>query len=151
VTYASTEARQELLSEVALAIEELSRSIAAVGEAYDALDERMADRLEEELFRPLQGTYAVATRTYTGFASRCGLVARSFPPAPVPAPHGVRSLVEDAVDTASHADQILADLQDSLAPVEVGDPELRAGLADVRRRLGEIPARADGLIRVLGR
>ena len=151
MTYASAEARQELLSEVALAIEELSRSIAAVGEAYDAVDERMADRLEEELFRPLQGAYAAATRTYAGFAARHELPGRRFAPAPAPAPHGVRSLVEDAVDTAVHADQILTDLQDSLAPVEVGDPELRQGLADVRRRLGEIPARADGLIRVLGR
>jgi hypothetical protein len=151
VTYASTVARQELLSEVALAIEELSRAIAAVGEAYDALDERMADRLEEELFRPLQAAYAGANRTYTGFAARSGLQARRFAPAPAPAPHGVRSLVEDAVDAAAHADQILADLQDSLAPVEVGDAELRGGLADVRRRLGEIPTRADGLIRVLGR
>jgi hypothetical protein len=151
VSYASAEARQELLSEVALAIEELARAIAAVGEAYDAGDERMADRIEEELFRPLQAAYAGATRTYTGFASRHELEARRFPPAPAPAPHGVRSLVEDAVDAAAHADQVLADLQDSLAPVEVGDPDLRGGLADVRRRLGEIPGRADGLIRVLGR
>ena len=151
MTYASTEARQELLSEVALAIEELARAIAAVGEAYDALDERMADRIEGELFRPLQGAYAAATRTHGAFASRHGLASRRFDPAPVPAPHGVRSLVEDAVDNAAHADQVLADLQDSMAPVEVGDAELRAGLADVRTRLGVLPARAQQLIRVLGR
>jgi hypothetical protein len=36
-------------------------------------------------------------------------------------------------------------------PVEVGDPELRAGLAEVRRVLGELPARVQGLLRVLGR
>jgi hypothetical protein len=63
----------------------------------------------------------------------------------------VRELVEDAVDSAAHADQVLADLQDSMAPVEVGDPELRGGLADVRTRLGELPSRAQELIRVLGR
>ena len=151
MTYTASEARQELLDEVALAIDELARAIAAVGEAYDAVDERMADRLEEELFRPLQRAYAAATRTHSAFASRHGLAARRFDPAPVPAPHGVRSLVEDAVDNAAHADQILADLQDSMAPVEVGDPELRAGLADVRTRLGELPGRAQQLIRVLGR
>ena len=151
MTYTASEARQELLDEVALAIEEVARAIAAVGEAYDALDERMADRLEEELFRPLQGAYAAATRTHSGFASRHGLPSRRFDPAPPPAPHGVRELVEDAVDSAAHADQVLADLQDSMAPVEVGDPELRAGLADVRTRLGELPSRAQGLIRVLGR
>jgi hypothetical protein len=151
MTYTASEARQELLDEVALAIEELARAIAAVGEAYDALDEQMADRLEEELFRPLQGAYAAATRTHAAFASRHGLPSRRFDPAPPPAPHGARELVEDAVDSAAHADQVLADLQDSMAPVEVGDPELRAGLADVRTRLGELPSRAQGLIRVLGR
>jgi hypothetical protein len=151
MTYTASEARQELLDEVALAIEELARAIAAVGEAYDALDEQMADRLEEELFRPLQGAYAAATRTHAAFASRHRLPSRRFDPAPPPAPHGARVLVEDAVDSAAHADQVLADLQDSMAPVEVGDPELRAGLADVRTRLGELPSRAQGLIRVLGR
>jgi hypothetical protein len=151
VTYAATPARQELLDEVALAIDELARSIAAVGEAYDALDERMADRLEEDLFRPLQGAYAAATRTHSAFAARHGLPARRFDPAPPPAPHGVRSLLDDAVDAAAHADQVLADLQDSMAPVEVGDAELRAGLADVRTRLGTVPSRAQELLRVLGR
>jgi hypothetical protein len=151
MTYTASEARQELLDEVAQAIDELARAIAAVGEAYDAVDERMADRIEDELFRPLQGAYAAATRTHAAFASRHGLPTRRFEPAPQPAPHGVRELVERADDDAAHADQILGDLQDSMAPVEVGDPELRAGLADVRRRLGELPARAEGVIRVLGR
>ena len=150
MSYAAGDARRELLEEIAAAIMELARSIAAVGEAYDAVDERMADRLEEELFRPLQGAYAAATRTHASFAARHGLPTRTFEAAP-PAPHGVRSLVEDAVDNAVHAEQILADLQDSMMPVEVGDPELRAGLADVRRRLGELPNRAQELIRVLGR
>ena len=147
----SSDARAQLLGEVALAIEELSRSIAFVGEAYDGVDEGMADRLEEELFRPLQGAYAAATRTHAGFATRSGLPVRRFTPAPAPGPRRARDLVEEAVDTAAHADQILADLQDSMAPVEVGDPELRAGLADVRRRLAELPARAERLVRVLGR
>jgi hypothetical protein len=151
VTYAAAQARQELLGEVAQAIAELARAIAAIGEAYDAVDERMADRIEDELFRPLQGAYAAATRTHTGFATRSGLPAVRFDPAPPPAVKPVRELVEEAADDAAHAEQILADLQDSMAPVEVGDPELRAGLADVRRRLAELPARADGLLRVLGR
>jgi hypothetical protein len=151
VTYAADEARKELLTEVAQAIEELSRAIAAVGEAYDAVDERMADRIEAELFKPLQGAYAAATRTHAGFAARHKLPTSPFPPADQPGPHGVRDLVEEAIDNAAHAEQILADLQDSLAPVEVGDPELRAGLADVRRRLGELPGQAERLIRVLGR
>jgi len=36
-------------------------------------------------------------------------------------------------------------------PVEVGDAELRAGLADVRERLGELPDRGHNLLRTLGR
>jgi hypothetical protein len=151
MTYAATQARQELLDELALSVEELAKAIAAVGEAYDAVDEQTADRIEDDLFRPLQGAYAAATRTHAGFAERHGLPGRRFDPAPQPAPHGVRELVEDAADAAAHAEQVLADLQDSMAPVEVGDPELRAGLADVRRRLGELPARVDGLLRGLGR
>jgi hypothetical protein len=46
---------------------------------------------------------------------------------------------------------VLAELQDSMAPVEVGDPELRAGLAEVRRALGEMPGAARRVLRVLGR
>jgi len=151
MSFAASDARRELLEEVALAVGELARAIAAIGEAYDALDEHMADRLEEELFRPLQGAYAAATRAHAGFASRHGLPAQRFEPADRPAPQPVRALVERAADDAAHADQILADLQDSMMPVEVGDAELRAGLADVRRRLGDVPARAEGVIRVLGR
>jgi hypothetical protein len=150
VSYASSQARRELLGEIAQAIDELARALAGVGEAYDALDEQTADRLEEELFRRLQRAYAAATRTHGAFA-RHGLPTRTFGPAPQPGPRGVRELVETAADDAAHADQILADLQDSLMPVEVGDPELRAGLAEVRRVLGELPARTQSLLRVLGR
>ena len=151
MTYTADEARKELLGEVAMAIDEVARAIAAAGEAYDAVDEATADRIEEGLFKPLQGAYAAATRTHTGFAARHDLPTTRFAPAPQPAPRPVRDLVEDAVDLAAHADQILADLQDSMAPVEVGDAELRAGLADVRRRLGEVPVQADRLLRTLGR
>ena len=36
-------------------------------------------------------------------------------------------------------------------PVEVGDAELRAGLADVREQIGGLAGRARELIRTLGR
>ena len=45
----------------------------------------------------------------------------------------------------------LAELQDSMRPVEVGDPELRKGLAEVRELLGDLRPRARELLRVLGR
>jgi hypothetical protein len=38
-----------------------------------------------------------------------------------------------------------------MLPVEVGDPELRAGLSQVREMLSPVPARARGLIRTVGR
>ena len=38
-----------------------------------------------------------------------------------------------------------------MSPVEVGDAELRAGLADVRRYLGDVATRGPQLLRSLGR
>ena len=55
------------------------------------------------------------------------------------------------VTSASNADIVLAELQDSMMPVEVGDPELRAGLAEVRELLGDVTARAREFTRTLGR
>ena len=46
---------------------------------------------------------------------------------------------------------MLATLQDSMLPVEVGDPELRAGLSAVRESIGPLPGRARELLRTLGR
>src|SRR3712207_8397736 len=53
-------------------------ALAALGAAYDRLDEAAADRLEEQLFRPVQAAYGRAQRTYAGFAERHGLPGRSF-------------------------------------------------------------------------
>ena len=52
---------------------------------------------------------------------------------------------------SSSADRILAELQDSMLPVEVGDPLLRAGLEEVRSLLGAVAASARELVRVFGR
>jgi hypothetical protein len=51
----------------------------------------------------------------------------------------------------SEADTILVDLQDSMLPVEVGDAELRSGLAEVRELLAPLPERAHQLLRTFGR
>jgi hypothetical protein len=64
---------------------------------------------------------------------------------------GVKGFVAAAVEAVGQADADLAELQDSMMPVEVGDAELRAGLADVRELLANIRARADGLLRTFGR
>jgi hypothetical protein len=152
MAYASQEARRDLLSTVAEAIDELGRAMASLGDAYDQLDERTADALEEQLFRPAQAAYARAQRTHAGFAERHGLEGRTFAaPGPGAPSRGTRVFVEDAIEAIEEADGILAELQDSMMPVEVGDAELRAGLADVRERLGVLPERGRRLLRTLGR
>lgn len=152
MAYSAADARRELLDVVAAATDRVGVALAALGQAYDQLDEVAADRLERELFRPLQGAYGRAQRTHAGFAERHGLPARSFrQAAPPAASRGVKGLLAGAVDAIRAADGGLAALQDSLRPVEVGDAELRAGLADVRAALGPLPARAERLVRVFGR
>src|ERR687887_2476093 len=142
MAYASQEARRDLLATIAEATDELGRALAALGDAYDQLDERTADVLEEQLFRPAQAAYARAQRTHSGFAERHGLEGRTFEPVSAGAPsRGIRAFVEDAIEALEEADNILAELQDSMMPVEVGDAELRAGLADVRAGVGELPDR----------
>jgi hypothetical protein len=152
MAYDADEARRELLDEVARATDALAVALAALGEAYEQLDERTADRLEEELFRPVQTAYGRAQRTHAGFAERHRLPGRAFAPASQPlVSSGVKGLVDSAVQAAGAADGVLAQLQDSMRPVEVGDAELRAGLSEVRRLVGDVPGRARQFVRVLGR
>lgn len=152
MTYISAEARQELLDVLADSIDELGEALAALGEAYEQLDERAADRVEEELFGPVQKAYGRAKRTHSGFAERHGLPGRTFEPATESLPStGVKGLLDSAVDSVAEADAVLAELQDSMMPVEVGDPELRSGLAEVRELVGNTRARAREFTRTLGR
>ena len=137
---------------MAEAIDELSVALAALGAAYEQLDEQSADRLEELLFRPVQAAYGRAKRTHAGFASRHGLEGRSFAQASAGLPsQGVKGFLERADESVGEADAILADLQDSMRPVEVGDPELRAGLAAVRELLGGVRAQGREFLRTFGR
>ena len=152
MSYIAGEARQDLLDILGDAIDEIAVALAALGAAYEQLGTAPADRLEEELFRPIQTAYGRAKRTHAGFAERQGLPGRTFEPAEPGLPStGVRGFVDNAVAAASGADIVLAELQDSMMPVEVGDPELRAGLAEVRELLGHVTARAREFTRTLGR
>lgn len=152
MTYTTADGRRQLLDAVARAVEEIGVALAALGEAYELLDERTADRLEQELFRPVQAAYGRAQRTYAEFADRHDLPGQTFAPAPAGAPStGVRGFIDSAVDAAGRADGELAGLQDSMLPIEVGDAELRAGLQQVRELLGELRGRARELVRTLGR
>jgi hypothetical protein len=153
MAYVSQEARQELLGVIAEAVIEIGGALSALGAAYEALDEQSADRLEEQLFRPVQVAYGRAQRTATGFADRHGLPApvTDAPPSAGLPSQGVRGFVENALEGVEEADRILIELQDSMRPVEVGDAELRAGLADVRELLGQIPDRVHAFLRTFGR
>jgi hypothetical protein len=152
MAYDAAEARQELLDTIAEAIDEIGVALAALGAAYEQLDDNTADRLEEELFRPVQLAYGRAKRTHAGFAKRFGLPDRTFEAAIPGSPsHGVKGFVEEAVDAVGRADHGLSELQDSMRPVDVGDAELRAGLSDVREHLGGLRSRSRQLISIFGR
>jgi hypothetical protein len=152
MSYTTAEGREQVLGDMAVAIEQIAESLAALGEAYEQLDEHNADVLEEQLFRPVQSAYGRARRTYSEFATRSSIRGRSFEAhSPGLQSQTVQALIERAVDNAHDADQSIAELQDSLLPVEVGDPELRAGLSQVRETLSAIPVRARELVRTVGR
>jgi hypothetical protein len=148
----NADARQQLLDAVAEATDDIGLALGSLGEAYERLDEQTADRLEQELFRPVQRAYGRAQRTHAEFASRHGLPTRRFEPASLGAPsHSVKDLIDDAVETAAKADGTLSTLQDSMLPVEFGDADLRAGLQMVRELIGGMRPRARELVRTLGR
>jgi hypothetical protein len=152
MAYVAREAREELLATVAEATDDIGRALAALAAAYEQLDERSADRLEQELFRPVQVAYGRARRTYAGFAERHGLPGRTFEPASAgPPSQGVKGFLDRALDAVAAADSTLAELQDSMRPVEVGDAELRAGLAEVRELVGDLRLRGREFLRTFGR
>ena len=77
--------------------------------------------------------------------SATGCRAATFAPGVGGAPsRGVRGFVDDATAAATEADARIAELQDSMRPVEVGDAELRAGLSEVRRARSPTSPRTRG-------
>jgi hypothetical protein len=63
----------------------------------------------------------------------------------------VRRFLDRAIESVDAGEDILVNVQDSGAPVEYGDAELRAGLASVRELLGNVRAGARLFTRTLGR
>lgn len=152
MAYTTAEGRERILGDLARAVELVADALASIGVAYERLDEQHADELEERLFRPVQIAYGRAQRTHSEFAARSGLAGSAFVPHSPPAPsHSVRELIDRAAEDARGADEAIAALQDSMLPVEVGDPELRAGLSEVRELLTAVPGRARELNRTIGR
>lgn len=151
MSYTSADARQQVLDELAKAAEHLGVAVARLGEAYESMEEHAADRLEDQLFRPLQAAYGTARRTHAEFAARHGMPGRTFAQPSPGRPAGPREELELAAEQVRSADETIATLQDSMLPVEVGDPELRAGLARVRELISPLPDRTREIVRVLGR
>jgi hypothetical protein len=152
MAYTTAEARQELLDVIAGAIESIGLALSALGAAFEQLDERNADRLESELFAPVQHAYGRAKRTHTQFADRHGLRSGPFEAGSAGIPStGAKGFIDNAVNAVADADAALSELQDSMLPAEVGDPELRAGITEVRELLGSVRQRAREVERTLGR
>jgi hypothetical protein len=152
MAYTSAEARQDLLDAFADAIEHIGVALADLGAAYELLDERNADRLEAELFGPVQRAYGRAKTTYAQFAGRHGMGGRTFAtPSPGLPSTGAKGLIDNAVGSVAQANSALSGLQDSSLPTEVGDQELRAALSEVRELLDGVRQRARDIERTLGR
>jgi hypothetical protein len=152
MAYTSAEARQDLLDAFAGAIDQIGLALAALGAAYEQLDEQNADRLEAELFGPVQVAYGRGKAAHAQFAGRHGLTSGPFEaPSPGIPSTGAKGFIDSAVAAVAEADGDLAALQDSMLPAEVGDVELRAAIADVRELLGGVRQRARELERTLGR
>ena len=97
MAYDSGQARQELLDEVASATDDIGVALAALGAAFEVLDDYNAERLEEELFRPIQSAYGRAQRTHSEFAERHGLPTRRFDSASAGLPsQGVKGFLDAA-------------------------------------------------------
>ncbi|MDE3070182.1 MAG: hypothetical protein KGJ43_05590, partial [Acidobacteriota bacterium] len=108
--------------------------------------------LEAQLFRPLQRAYGRVRRACSEYAARNGIDAADPTPPPQPAPGlGPKVRLETAVETLGEIEGELVMLQDSLMLVELGDPDLRAALAEVRQALAEVTHAARELLRTLGR
>lgn len=151
MAYTVAEGRHQILAALAAAADAIGLALAELSEAYESLDEHTGERLEETLFAPAQSAYGRAKSMHKAFADRSGLPGRAFEAANVAPSHSPKASIEAAIGAACEADETLAELQDSMLPVEVGDAELRAGLAEIRRLLDPLPSRGRELVRTLGR
>ncbi|HEY7967737.1 MAG TPA: hypothetical protein VID68_11960 [Solirubrobacteraceae bacterium] len=152
MAYTNAEGRHQLLNSVVLATDEIALALGYLAQAYEQLDESAAERLEDDLFRPLQTAYGQAQRVHAEFAARHGLPAHAFEPAsPHVREHDAKGIMDSAAAAVARADLTLATLQDSMLPIEVGDPPLRAGIEQVRVLLDNIGHRTREITRTLGR
>jgi hypothetical protein len=146
------EARTQILDDLAAALDQLGLAVACLSEAFEQLAVDAADRLEADLYRPVQRAYGRGKRTHAQFADRFGLPGDTFePPSAGPSSQGVKELVQKMAAALADADRRIAELQDSMLPIEAGDAELRTGLSETRELLEKVPTAAALFLRTLGR
>ncbi len=146
------EAVERILAGLGTAIERNALALACLGAAFETLTTAPAERLEDELYRPVQRAFGRGKRAHATYAAATGAPAASFElPDPGVASQGARAFVERAVVAAANADRALSELQDTMLPIEFGDAELRAGLAEMRELLAPLPVSAREFLRTLGR
>ncbi len=146
------ESQEQIIEALGLAIEHIALAVECLGEAFEQLSDSEGERLEADLFGPVQKGYGRARRTRDGFAQRVGMRPGPLTDLiPGPRSQGAKSFVERAEEAAGEADRAIAELQDTMLPIEAGDPELRAGLAEVREQLAGVPVAAREFLRTLGR
>jgi hypothetical protein len=152
VAITALEARTQILDDLAAALDQLGLAVACLNEAYEQLAVDAADSLEAELYRPVQRAYGRGKRTHAQFAERFRLPGDTFePPSPGAKSQTVRDLVQRMAAAIADADRRIAELQDSMLPIEAGDAELRTGLNEVRELLKRVPRAAGQFLRTLGR
>jgi hypothetical protein len=152
MSYTNLEGRERILRDLSEAASQIELALSYLTDAYELVDDALADRIEEQLFSPVQSAFGRARRTLTDFTRRYELTAQAdLDGVHGSRPHGAKDLIEGAVDAVEQADSWIAELQDSMLPVEVGDPELRAGLSETRELLSRLPAHAHEIVRTLGR
>ncbi len=145
------EARGLVLDGIGMAVDRISIASASLSEAYEVLDDATADRLEETLFRQVQRAFGKAKRTEASYAERNGMAKRSIEPLADSGGGDAKALIAQAVEACEEADRFISSLQDDPLTLEAGDPELRAGLAEVRELLGGLSVAARDMVRGLGR
>lgn len=148
----TAEARRQILDDLAAALDQLGLAVACLSEAFEQLAVDAADRLDADLYRPVQRAYGRGKRTHAQFAQRIGLAGDTFePPSAGRASQGPKELIRRMAAAVTDADRRVAELQDSMLPIEAGDAELRAGLGEVRELLEPVPRGAALFLRGLGR
>jgi hypothetical protein len=146
------EAREQIIHDLGAATVQITFAVGCLSAAYELLDEANADRLEGDLFRPVQRALGQAKRANSAFAGRYGLTAPvREAPSPGLASQGVKALVEKAATAAGEASRRIAELQDSMLPIEAGDAELRAALAEIREQVDRVGTPARQFLSTLGR